>query len=50
MHSRPAHPSIQGLTVDHVLDGFFILLAQVNQTGLSFAKLVATGSVEESRP
>lgn len=50
MRTRPAHPSIQGLTVDHVLDSFLIFLAQVNQTSLSFAKLVATGSIEESRP
>lgn len=43
------YPRIQGLTVDHVLDGFFVLLAQVDQTGLSFAKLVAAGAIEESR-
>jgi hypothetical protein len=38
------------LTVDHVLDCLLILLAQVDQTGLSFAELVATGSIEESGP
>jgi hypothetical protein len=50
MRTRPAYPNIQGLTVDHVLDCLLILLAQIDQTSLSFAKLVATGSIEESGP
>lgn len=44
------HPDVQGLTVDHVLDSFFIFLAQIDQASLSFTKLVATSSIKESRP
>lgn len=50
MRTIPVHPDVQGLTVDHVLDCFFIFLAQIDYTSLSFTKLVATSSIKESRP
>lgn len=38
----------EGRTVDHVADGFLVILAEVNHAGLCFPKLIAAGTVEKS--
>lgn len=38
------------LTVDHVLDCFFVILAKVDHTGACFLKLAAASAVEKARP
>ena len=34
--------------MNHLLDSFFVILAQINDTRVRFPKLVATGSIEEA--
>ena len=37
-------------TTNHVLDGFFVVFSQIYHTSLGLAELVATSTVEETRP
>lgn len=36
--------------MDHLLDSFFIVFAQIDNSGEGFRELSATGTVEESAP
>ena len=36
--------------MDHVADGFLVILAQVDDTGLGLSELGAAGAVEKGRP
>ena len=40
----------QGHTMDHLIDSFFVVLAQIDASGLSFPEGVAAGAVEETAP
>lgn len=48
--TQPRSQDADLLTMNHLVNSIFAVLAQINDTGICFAKLVAASAVEEAAP